>query len=108
MLELCDTHNEVAGCLIVKLHKSDAVQAGRAAVSAARRDITEGGIAPPNPMRDSVDDALALASDAASPLANSLKRVVEKTKVVVDFIDNTAKVSIAVGLMSSTLILSNG
>ena len=59
-------------------------------------------------MRDSVDDALALASDAASPLANSLKRVVEKTKVVVDFIDNTAKVSIAVGLMSSTLILSNG
>jgi len=101
MLELRDTQNEVAGCLIVELHESDAVQAGRAAVSAARRDITEGGIAAPNPMRDSVDDAVgpvASTGDAASPLANSLKQVVEKTKTVVDFIDNTAKVSIAVGL----------
>ena|ERR1700733_10146129 len=101
MLELRDTHNEVAGCLIVKLHESDAVQAGRAAVSAARHDITEVGIAAPNLMRDSVDDALgpaASAGDVVSPLANSLKQVVEKTKVIVDFIDNTAKVSIAIGL----------
>ena len=80
MLELRDTHNEVAGCLIAKLHESDAVQGGRAAVSAARRDITEGGIAAPNPMRDSVDDALRLATsagDAASPITNSLKQVSE-------------------------------
>jgi len=101
MLELRDIHNEAAGYLIVKLHESDAVQAGRAAVSAARHDITEGGIAAPDPMRDFVDDALGLAAsagDTATPLANSLKQVVEKTKVIVDFIDNTAKVSIAVGL----------
>jgi len=50
-------------------------------------------------MRDSVDDAVALAASAsavASPLANALEHVVEKTKAIVDFLDKAAKVSIIV------------
>jgi hypothetical protein len=100
ILELRDNHNEVIGCLVVELRESDAVQAGRTAVSAARRDVTERGIAAPNPMRDHVGDALGLvapAVDVVTPLANSLQQVVEKTKFIVDFIDKTAKVCIAVG-----------
>jgi hypothetical protein len=98
-LELLDSHSEVAACLVVELRESDAVQAGRAAISAARRDVTERGIARPDPMRDSVGDAVALVASASaveSPLANSLKHVVEKTRAIVDFIDETAKVSIPV------------
>jgi hypothetical protein len=109
-LELRDVQYIVAGRLIVELRESDAVQAGHVAASAAKRDITERGIAAPNPMRDSVGDALgraASAGDVANPLATSLKRVLEKTKIIVDFIDKTAKVGTAVApLISSVLVLS--
>jgi hypothetical protein len=50
-------------------------------------------------MQDSVGDArgpAASAGEIANPLATSLKRVVEKTKVIVDFIDKAAKVGTAV------------
>jgi len=50
-------------------------------------------------MRNAVDDAVALAacaSAAASPIANALERVMEKTKVIVDFLDKAAKVNIIV------------
>jgi hypothetical protein len=91
--------------LIVKLHQCeqerDPLQVGRDAISDARRELTERGIAVPNPTRDPLGDSLALAASASgsavvSPLANALKNVVEKTKVVVDFLDEAAKVSILV------------
>jgi hypothetical protein len=50
-------------------------------------------------MQDTIGDTLGLAAsagDKADPLASSLKRVVEKTKVIVDFIDKTAKVGPAI------------
>lgn len=96
-LELLDSHRKVAGLLIVELRESETVQAGRAAVSAARRDITDRGIAISSAMPDSVDDVLAAttsASAVASPLVVSFKHVLDKTKVIVDFIDKTAKVSV--------------
>jgi hypothetical protein len=102
-LELLDSHGGLAGRLVIKLHECgherDPVQVGRVAISDARRELAERGIGTANPMRDSVDDAVALAasaSAAASPLANALKHVVEKTKAIVDFLDEAAKVNILV------------
>jgi len=92
----------LAGRLVVKLHERDErnpLQVGRDAISDARRELTERGIGTRHPMQDSVGDAVALAasaSAAASPLANALERVMEKTKVIVDFLDKAAKVSIVV------------
>jgi hypothetical protein len=60
-------------------------------------------------MRDGVGDAPGLAAPVvgvASPLANSLKQVVEKTKVIVAFIDKTAKVSIGFGPWMSSILTS--
>ena len=97
-LELQDKSNKLVALLILQLRESDALQAGRVAVSAARRDITERKIAELESVQDSVDDAVGLAASAdamASPLVNSLKQVVNKTKFIVDFIDKTAKVSVA-------------
>jgi len=99
-LELHDKRNKLVALLILKLRESDALQAGRVAVSAARRDITEREIAEPKSIPDSIGDAVVLAASAdamASPLVNSLKQVVNKTKFIVDFIDKTTKVSIALG-----------
>ena len=97
-LELHDKRNKLVALLILQLRESDGLQAGRVAVSAARRDITERKIAELESVQDSVDDAVGLAASAdamASPLVNSLKQVVNKTKFIVDFIDKTAKVSVA-------------
>jgi hypothetical protein len=97
-LELRDSRNNVSGCLIVEIRESDPVQAGRAAVSAARRDVAERGIATSNPIQDAVDDAIGLAAstkDVAGPVTISIKQIVEKTKVIADFIDDTAKVCIS-------------
>ena len=99
-LELQDKSNKLVALLILQLRESDALQAGRVAVSAARRDITERKIAELESVQDSVDDAVGLAASAdamASPLVNSLKQVVNKTKFIVDFIDKTAKVSVSLG-----------
>jgi hypothetical protein len=99
-LELRDSRNNVSGCLIVEIRESDAVQAGKAAVSSARRDVAERGIATSNPIQDAVDDALGLAApatDIVGPVTISIKQIVQKTKVIVDFIDEAAKVSISAG-----------
>ena len=96
-LELLDKRKQLAARLIVQLRESDTLQAVRVAVSAARHDITERGIADPSPIQDSVGNAVGLAASAnamTSPLVNSLKQIVDKTKFIVDFIDKTAKVSL--------------
>ena len=96
-LELQDKRNKLVARLIVQLRESDALQAVRVAVSAARRDITERGIANPSPIHDSVDNAVGLVASAnamTSPLVNSLKQMVDKTKFIVDVVDKTAKVSL--------------
>jgi len=99
-LELHDKRNTLVALLILQLRESDALHAGGVAVSAARRDITEREITEPKSIPDSIGDAVVLAASVdamASPLVNSLKQVVNKTKFIVDFIDKTAKVSIALG-----------
>jgi len=99
-LELQDKRSKLVALLILQLRESDALQAGRIAVSAARRDITEREIAEPKSIQGSIDDAITLAAHAdamASPLVDSLKQVVNKTKFIVDSINKTAKVSIALG-----------
>ena len=47
-------------------------------------------------MQDAVDDAVGLAA-SAKDVAGSIKQIVEKTKVIADFIDEAAKVSISAG-----------
>jgi hypothetical protein len=96
-LELQNKRNKLAARLIVQLRESDALQAVRVAVSTARHDITERGIPDSSPIQDSVDNAVGLAASAnavTSPLVHSLKQMVDKTKIIVDFIDKTAKVSL--------------
>lgn len=69
-----DAQSKVIGCLTSELHESDVIQAGKAAVSAARCDVTERGIV--NPMRVSVGDTFdsaASAGEIAKPLVASLK-----------------------------------
>ena len=107
-LELRDSRNEVSGCLIVEIRESDTVQAGRAAVSAARRDVAESGIATSNPMQDAVGDAVELAAsakDVAGPVTISMKQIVEKTKAIADFIDEAAKVSISAGQWAPSILI---
>jgi hypothetical protein len=107
-LELRDSRNNVSGCLIVEIRESDPVQAGRAAVSAARRDVAERGIATSNPIQDAVDDAVGLAAstkDVAGPVTISIKQIVEKTKVIADFIDEAAKVSISTRRCASSILI---
>ena len=56
----------MAGRLAVESRETDPRQAGRVGNSAARGDISKGGIAAPNPMRDSVGEALAPAAAAST------------------------------------------
>jgi len=98
-LELRGDHIEVAGGLIVKLRETDLIQAGRDAVSAAQRDVTDSRIATPIPALETVGNMVGRVTDLntiASPVVDSLKFVIEKSKVVVDTVNQLAKVRIAV------------
>jgi len=93
---------------MVEICESDTVQAGRAAVSGARRDVVEREIATSNPMQDAVDDVVGLAAsenDVAGAVTISIKQIVEKTKVIADFIDEAAKVSISASRSASSILI---
>lgn len=98
MLELLDSHGGLAGRLVVKLHERDherdPLQVGRDAILAAQRELKEGRIGTSNRRRDPIDDDVA--QEAASLLADALEQVMEKTKAIVDVVDEAAKVSIIV------------
>ena len=93
---LHDKRGRETGSLIVQLRDATA-QGPTAAVDGAIHDVEQGlptSPAIPEPVQNVIDSAAAVG-DLTSGVVNSLKQVVDKTKVVVDFVNKTAKVCAA-------------
>ena len=72
-------------------------QAHEAAVDGAIHDMEQGlpaSPAIPESVQNVIDSTIAIG-DLTSGVVSSLKQVVDKTKIVVDFVDKTAKVRVA-------------
>ena len=73
-------------------------RASQTAIDDARDNI-EQALPPSPPISETVQDVIVSAAavqDLGGGIMNSLKQVVDKTKIVVDFVDKVAKVCIAV------------
>ena len=95
-LTLHDKWGREAGSLIVQLRDTTA-EGPVAAIDDAIHDVEQrlpASPAIPEPIQNVIDSA-APVGDLANGVVNSLKQVVDKTKVVVDFVDKTAKVCVA-------------
>src|ERR1700756_2256142 len=84
-LALHDKRGREAGSLIVQLRDTTA-QGPTAAVDGAIHDLAQG-----LPTSPAIPEPVG---DLASSVVNSLKQVVDKTKVVADFVNKTAKVCV--------------
>jgi len=72
-------------------------QAHTAAIDGAIHDVEQGlptSPAIPESVQNVIDSTIAIR-DLPSGVVSSLKQVVDKTKIVVDFVDKTAKVCVA-------------
>ena len=95
-LTLHDERGREAGSLIVQLRDTTA-QAHTAAIDGAIHDVEQGlptSPAIPESVQNVIDSTIAIG-DLTSGVVSSLKQVVDKTKIVVDFVDKTAKVRVA-------------
>ena len=91
-------NGQEAGSLVVQL-LDITTRASQTAIDDARDNI-EQALPPSPPIPETVQDVIVSAAavqDLGGGIMNSLKQVVDKTKIVVDFVDKVAKVSIAVG-----------
>jgi hypothetical protein len=103
-LTLHDKLGREAGSLIVQLRDTTA-QARTAAIDGAINDIEQHlPISPPipEPVQNVIDSTPAIGHLTGS-VVDSLKQVMDKTRVVVDVVDKTAKVTRCSGVISGTL-----
>ena len=97
-LTLRDEQGQEAGSLVVQLLDITA-RAPQIAIDGASHDIELGLLtssAIPELVQNTIDSAPELR-DLGGDVVNSLKKVVEKTKTVADFVNKTAKVHITCG-----------
>jgi hypothetical protein len=75
--------------------------ASKVAIDSASHDAHQGlPTSPPIPeLYQTVIDSTAAVQTLGSGVANSLKQVVDKTKIVADFVDKAAKVRVALRLL---------
>ena len=93
-LTLHDKRGRETGSLIVRLRDTTA-QAHTAAIDGAiLSHCLPTSPAIPESVQNVIDSTTAIG-DLASGVVSSLKQVVDKTKIVVDFVDKTAKVRVA-------------
>ena len=91
-------NGQETGSLVVQL-LDITTRASQAAIDDTRDNI-EQALRPSPPIPKTVQDVIVSAAavqDLGGGIMNSLKQVVDKTKIVVDFVDKVAKVCIAVG-----------
>ena len=95
-LTLHDERGREAGSLVVQLLDTTA-QGPKAAVDSAIRDVEQRlPTSPPIPEPvQNATDSVAAVQDLGSNVVNSLKQVVDRSRIVVDFVDKTAKVHVA-------------
>jgi len=95
-LTLHDERGREAGSLIVQLRDTTS-QAHTATIDGAIQDVEQGLSASPvipESVQNVIHSTIAIG-DLASGVVSSLKQVVDKTRIVVDFVDKTAKVRVA-------------
>ena len=91
-------NGQEAGSLVVQL-LDITTRASQTAIDDARDNI-EQALPPSPPIPETVQDVIVSAAavqDLGGGIMNSLKQVVDKTKIVVDFVDKVAQVRIAMG-----------
>ena len=96
ILTLNDERGREAGSLVVQLLDTTA-QGPKAAVDSATCDVEQRlPTSPPIPEPvQNAADSVAAVHDLGSGVVNSLKQVVDRSRIVVDFVDKTAKVEVA-------------
>ena len=95
-LTLFGNQGQEAGSLVVQL-LDITPRASQTAIDDARDNI-EQALSPSPPIPETFQDvtvSAAAVQDLGGGIVNSLKQVVDKTKIVVDFVDKVAKVCIA-------------
>lgn len=95
-LALHDNRGREAGALVVQLMDATA-RAYKAVIDSASHDVERGlssSTPIPEPIQNIIGSTVA-ALDLGGGVVNSLKEVVKRSKIVVDFVSETAKVHVA-------------